>query len=85
MHCPHAYIVSILFTGPSPQPFIAVILLFVVIHFLYLFFVCTCIPTCLHEFICTVCVQIPKEAQDVEFPGTKVSGSCDPPDMGVEN
>lgn len=56
-----------------------------VIHFLYLFFVCTCIPTCLHEFICTVCVQIPKEAQDIEFPGTKVTGSCDPPDMGAEN
>lgn len=46
---------------------------------------CPCVPTCLHEFICTVCVQIPKEAQNVEFPGTNVTGSCDPPDMGAEN
>lgn len=29
MHCPHAYIMSILFTGPSPQPLIAVILLYI--------------------------------------------------------
>lgn len=33
----------------------------------------------------SVCVQIPKEVQDVQFPGTKLTESFDPPDMGAEN
>lgn len=48
---------------------------YLLLYIFYLFFVCPCVPTCLHEFIFTVCVQITKEAQDVEFPGTNVTGS----------
>lgn len=45
--------------------------------------VCVFVFVCLHDFMCTIYVQVPTEARG--SPGAEVTDNCELPDMVVEN
>jgi hypothetical protein len=49
-----------------------------------LFYVYVYVPEC--KFVCPPYIQMPLEQEEVvQSPGTRVTGSCEAPDVSVEN
>lgn len=39
----------------------------------------------LHDFMYTMCVQVPRRPEEIRTPGTGIIGNCELPDVGARD